>query len=77
MNAPPVGGLGISHFPTFTVDTNSGRCTVEGDTLQIAENKTPSSSSDTGTKGDISWDDNYVYVCVSTNTWKRTAISTW
>ena len=77
INAPPTTGLVASHFPAFTVDTNSGRCTVEGDTLQIAENKTPSSSSDTGTKGDISWDDNYVYVCVSTNTWKRTAISTW
>lgn len=38
---------------------------------------TPSSASDTGTKGQITWDDNYIYVCIDTDTWKRTAISTW
>jgi hypothetical protein len=38
---------------------------------------TPSSSSDTGTTGQIAWDSSYVYVCVATNTWKRAAISSW
>ncbi len=38
---------------------------------------TPSSASDTGTTGDIAWDSDYIYVCTATNTWKRTAISTW
>ena len=39
--------------------------------------KTPSSASDTGTEGDISWDTSYIYVCVGANTWKRAALSTW
>lgn len=39
--------------------------------------KTPSSASDTGTTGTITWDSNYIYVCTATNTWKRVAISTW
>jgi len=39
--------------------------------------KTPSSATDTGTTGQICADANYIYHCVSTNTWKRTAISTW
>ena len=39
--------------------------------------KTPSSASDTGTEGEISWDTNYIYVCVATDTWKRVALSTW
>jgi len=40
-------------------------------------NKTPASATAAGTQGDICWDTNYIYVCVATNTWKRTAISTW
>ena len=38
---------------------------------------TPASASATGTAGQIGWDANYVYVCISTDTWKRAAISTW
>lgn len=34
----------------------------------------PSSSSDTGTKGEIAYDSNYVYICVGTNTWIRSSI---
>ena len=37
----------------------------------------PSSSSDTGTAGQIKYDSNYIYVCTATNTWKRVALSTW
>lgn len=45
--------------------------------LRLATTHTPSSASDTGTEGQITRDANYIYVCVATNTWKRTAISTW
>jgi hypothetical protein len=37
----------------------------------------PATASSTGTTGQIAWDANFFYVCVSTNTWKRTALSTW
>lgn len=37
----------------------------------------PSSASDTGKAGSMAWDDNYVYVCTATDTWKRAALSTW
>jgi len=40
-------------------------------------NKTPASATAAGTQGEVCWDTNYIYVCVATNTWKRTAISTW
>ena len=36
----------------------------------------PSSSSDSGTAGDIAWDSDYLYVCTATGTWKRIALST-
>jgi hypothetical protein len=37
----------------------------------------PTSSTAAGTVGQISWDANYIYVCVNTNTWKRVALTTW
>lgn len=40
-------------------------------------NTAPSSSSDTGTTGEIRFTSTYIYVCVATNTWKRAALSTW
>lgn len=37
----------------------------------------PATASSTGTTGQITWDSSFVYVCTSTNTWKRAAIATW
>jgi hypothetical protein len=36
----------------------------------------PTSSSDTGVQGTMRFDDNYLYVCRATNSWKRVALST-
>ncbi len=55
----------------------SGVLEIPGNTLRIATAKTPASATAAGTTGDICWDANFVYVCTATNTWKRTAISTW
>lgn len=38
---------------------------------------TPASASATCTTGTITWDTNFTYVCVATDTWKRAAIATW
>jgi len=45
--------------------------------LVSSNHYTPLSASDTGTTGQIVWDAEYVYVCINTNTWKRSALSTW
>lgn len=45
-------------------------------TFKIAT-ATPASATAAGTAGQIAWDANFMYVCIATNTWKRTAISTW
>lgn len=37
----------------------------------------PASAAATGVAGEISWDDNYIYVCTATDTWKRVAVATW
>ena len=42
-----------------------------------ALNTAPASASGTGTLGEIRYTADYIYVCTATNTWKRTALSTW
>lgn len=37
----------------------------------------PSSNSSAGTAGQIVWDDDHVYICVDTDTWKRANLATW
>ena len=46
---------------------------LQSGTLNIA----PASATASGTTGEIRFTADYIYVCVATNTWKRTAISTW
>lgn len=39
--------------------------------LTIRQSSTPASSSAVGASGEIRWDDEYLYVCVAPDTWKR------
>lgn len=65
------GHVGITTpSPTAPLDVN-------GDTVRVRSTRTPASASATGNAGDICWDADYIYVCTSTNTWKRAALSTW
>lgn len=40
-------------------------------------NTAPSTSSSSGQPGTIAYDADYLYICVSANTWKRVAVATW
>jgi len=65
------GKVGVGTIePTALLDVNS-------DIVRVRTSKTPATSGATGNAGDICWDANYIYVCVATNTWKRSAIATW
>jgi len=59
-------------FHTYALSANA--LDIDGDHIKISTSKTPSSSSDTGTQGNIAWDLNYVYVCTAANTWGRAAL---
>jgi hypothetical protein len=37
----------------------------------------PGSASSTGTAGQLAYDGTYIYVCISTNTWRRASIASW
>jgi len=45
--------------------------------FKITASNPPANASSSGEAGTITWDSNYIYVCVATNTWKRVAIATW
>ena len=64
----------------FLLDVNgTGRFqnTLTATKYQLsALNTAPSSSSDTGTTGEIRWVNGFVYLCVATNTWQRAALTT-
>lgn len=65
------GNVGIGDItPTALLDINS-------DIFRVRTTKTPASAGASGNKGDRAWDANYFYICVDTNTWERTAHSTW
>jgi len=62
---------------TASMELNNTGLQLKWGVLNVKNEKTPASASAAGTQGDIVWDSNYMYVCVATNTWKRTALSTW
>ena len=41
------------------------------DSMEIKNISVPSSSNSDGNKGDVVFDDTYMYVCFNTNSWKR------
>lgn len=65
------GNIGIG---TSEPDT---KLDVNGDMLRLREKYTPASSTAACSQGQISWDDQYIYVCVVQNNWKRTELSSW
>lgn len=62
-------GLGSSNAPSFAGLTLTGPF--------IANSSAPANASATGAAGTVTYDSDYIYVCVATNTWKRAALSTW
>lgn len=64
------GKFGISCVPTALFDINS-------DILRLRTAKTPATAGAAGNQGDICGDANYIYRCISTNSWKRAALNVW
>jgi hypothetical protein len=65
------GNIGVAtSAPTQKLDVNDT-------SIRIEQPMTPASSASACNQGQIAWDASYVYVCVATNTWKRSALSSW
>ena len=59
----------------LSVKAFSATGSVSGDLRTTTD--VPANASASGTAGDIAVDENYIYICVDTDTWKRVAIATW
>ena len=66
-----VGGRMYVYYDSTWVDSNP-----EGNVLTVVP--TPAHNNSTGSIGQIAYDSSYIYICVATNTWVRSALaSTW
>lgn len=64
------------NYPPHT-STQQNYIVLAGDTIRITEKRTISSSVSNGYQGELCYDDNYIYVCTATNTWKRLPATSW
>ena len=60
-----------------TFETTATGTLTTGQMDIAALNTAPASASAAGTLGEIRYTADYIYVCTATNTWKRSALSTW
>jgi len=65
--APVIAGFSSISAQTLTASGN----------LTVGNTYVPTTASSTGTKGQITFDGDYVYICVDTDTWKRANLTSW
>jgi len=65
-------------FRTLIPGTNI-EITQNADTIEIAFKfaSVPASATAAGVAGQVAYDSNYLYFCISANTWRRIALATW
>ena len=76
-NTAPSNGAIIEGNVGIGTTSTTAKLDVNSDAIRVRTAKTPTTASGVGNQGDWCWDADYIYVCVATNTWKRSAISTW
>ena len=72
----------ITYFDDFSQIDKLTNTLINTDTIHLSGDiikslSTPASATAAGVVGSIRWDANFIYVCTSTNTWKRISISSW
>ena len=50
---------------------------INGDTIRLRSQRTIPNANTFGEAGEICYDQNYIYICIATDTWRRVAISSW
>jgi hypothetical protein len=55
----------------------TGNIYAGGTYLYLANKFTPGSSAASGTTGAFAWDNDYIYVCIGTNSWRRAGLTSW
>jgi hypothetical protein len=81
----PIGTVAVAERVRFQDDGKIGIGTtaptalldVSSDVIRLRTSKTPASATAAGNAGDFCFDANYFYYCYATNSWKRSALTTW
>ena len=83
----PTGSTGVTGSTGFGVPTggSSGQFLIKSSdtdydtawTASLVSDVPPGSSGATGSTGEIALDTDWLYVCVGTDTWKRTLLTGW
>lgn len=65
-----------------TISMVNGNCSIAAQNkvhinALMSDQRTITTSNDTGTVGEICWDDTYVYICYATDSWKRVELAVW
>lgn len=81
-NPNNAGGGSITNNYAFYADdqtggTNNYSLYLGSGLVRMNNTKTPANASEACVAGEQAWDANYIYVCVATNTWKRSGLSSW
>ena len=81
VSVAPSAGIGSFETKSITYETVRDSILnapiISGVISLSALNSAPASATATGTTGEIRITDTYIYVCVATDTWKRTELTTW
>ena len=77
LRAETNAGVYLYYDNVVKFETSSTGTTTTGQMNIAALNTAPASASAAGTLGEIRYTADYIYICTATNTWKRTALSTW
>lgn len=64
----------VGNTDAIKIDSSGSTTALVGN-FRIAAPTVPASATDTGSAGEIAWDSDYVYVCVATNTWKKSGLN--
>jgi len=75
--ATDAGAVSLFNAGVQKFQTSSTGVIIAGQIQLSALNTAPASAGAAGTLGEIRYTADYIYVCTATNTWKRTALTTW
>lgn len=60
---------------TFSMSTVGKPTFSQTSQINIRNSFTPATGTASGVTGDIAWDTDFIYVCISTNSWKRSTLA--
>jgi hypothetical protein len=69
--------LAVSGVSTFAGNIVANGVTAVNGNITVNNGYVPTANTSVGTKGQITYDSGYVYICVATNTWKRATLAAW